>query len=126
VRILINVRRDQWRKEDVRRRHHHELRPLVATPHAEGHLIDRAVVWQALDRLPPRRRAILVLHELDGMPVADVASHLGISAITVRWHLSRGRRALADILTLTSGAPDEQRDKHPAGCGSDSARSAAL
>ena len=102
VRVLINIRRDQWRRIEVRNRHHTSESDAVdsirtsQTP--ESLLISKNTVWSAMDSLPPRRRAIVVLHELDGMSVGDIASLLGISAITVRWHLSGGRRDLARIL----------------------------
>ena len=99
VRILVNIRRDQWRKTAVRRRHNDEwIRSPEATSHDEAALLARAAVWRALDALAPRRRAIIVMHELEGLNVAEVAALLGISAITVRWHLSKGRRELARIL----------------------------
>jgi RNA polymerase sigma-70 factor (ECF subfamily) len=58
----------------------------------------RTAVWQALDTLPPRRRVIVVLHELEELPVRAIASLLGITAITVRWHLSVARRDLTSAL----------------------------
>lgn len=58
----------------------------------------RAAVQHALARLAPRRRAVVVLYELDGMPIAHIARLLGIAAVTVRWHLSVGRREMARIL----------------------------
>ncbi len=101
VRVLINIRRDQWRKTAVRKRHELEdSRPAAAVNDPEAVLIARATVWRALDRLTPRRRAVIVLHELEGLTIAAIATLLGISAVTVRWHLSRGHydlaRALAD------------------------------
>jgi RNA polymerase sigma factor (sigma-70 family) len=104
VRILINIRRDQWRKAAVRRRHVEETR-RSAVPEADGEaaLVAHAAVWSALDALTPRCRAIVILHELDGLTVNDVAALLGISGITVRWHLSRGRRELARILAPQTG-----------------------
>ena len=60
-------------------------------------------MWRALDTLAPRRRAVVVLHELDGLAVAAIASLLGISAITVRWHLAIGRRDLTRVLTPEMG-----------------------
>jgi DNA-directed RNA polymerase specialized sigma24 family protein len=53
--------------------------------------------------LPPRRRAVVVMHELEGLPISMIASQLGISTITVRWHLSAGRRDLTRILTSSHG-----------------------
>jgi RNA polymerase sigma factor (sigma-70 family) len=52
----------------------------------------------ALDRLPPRRRAILVLYEIDGTGIPEIARLLGIAPVTVRWHLSRGRTQMSAIL----------------------------
>ena len=109
VRVLVNVRRDQWRKEAVRKRHDLEL-SHVPSRHddPERAFLIRTIVWQALDYLSPRRRAMVVMHELEGLSVASIASLLGISAITVRWHLSRGRRDLAQQLRRDLGETDEQ------------------
>jgi RNA polymerase sigma-70 factor, ECF subfamily len=107
VRVLINIRRDQWRKESVRARHQEitsrGARHKQSGSHPEAGLIARAAVWRALDVLPPRRRAVVVMHELEELPVSNIASLLGISAITVRWHLSRGRRDLARALKNSGG-----------------------
>jgi RNA polymerase sigma-70 factor, ECF subfamily len=96
VRVLVNIRRDQWRKAAVRKSHVNATRrssPGEGNP--EAALIAKATVWQALDLLSPRRRAIVVMHELEEMTIAAIASILGIAQITVRWHLSAGRRDLA-------------------------------
>lgn len=114
VRVLINIRRDQWRKNGVRTRHDrhagnasHGSQAAQDRRDPEAALIARTTVWQALDLLPPRRRAIVVMHELDALPVPAIATLLGISAITVRWHLSRGRRELARVLQPYIGDSNE-------------------
>lgn len=111
VRVLINIRRDQWRRVSVRTRHQETAlqagRHDSNTRSPEPALIARAAVWQALDVLPPRRRAIVVMHELEELPVSDIASLLGISAITVRWHLAMGRRDLARALKTSGGLTHE-------------------
>jgi RNA polymerase sigma factor (sigma-70 family) len=83
----------------------------VACRSHEPAVIARTAVWSALDRLHPRRRAVVVLHEIDGMSVAAVAALLGIAAVTVRWHLSRARRELRRIL---EGHVEEIGDEDPA------------
>ena len=104
VRVLINIRRDQWRKEAVRQRHDTEAGPRPeVTGHPEAALMARATVWRALDGLTPRRRAIVVMRELEGLTISAIASLLGITAITVRWHLSVGRRELTRILKPQPG-----------------------
>lgn len=108
VRVLINVRRDEWRKAAVRTRHDREMRHVPDADHdQEAALMARATVWGALDRLTPRRRAVVVMHELEGLTITAIASLLGISAITVRWHLSRGRRDLARAVRPRIGETNE-------------------
>ena len=111
VRVLINVRRDQWRRASVRARYQETAlqdgRHDSITRSPEPALIARAAVWQALDVLPPRRRAIVVMHELEDLPISKIASLLGIGAITVRWHLAMGRRDLACALRTSGGITHE-------------------
>lgn len=98
VRVLINVRRDQWRKQSVRRRYDDRARDVDRTDDHESAAVARATIWSALDTLTPRRRAIVILHELEEQPIAAIASVLRISAITVRWHLAIAKRDLARVL----------------------------
>ena len=99
VRVLINLCRDRWRQQAVRRR----LSPSAyATPttavSGEAAAIARATIWRALEKLPPRRRAIIVMCELEGLPIPSIAQTLGVTTVTVRWHLSKGRRELARVI----------------------------
>src|SRR5579871_4901598 len=116
VRVLINLRRDQWRKASVRKR----SAPFVAHDDAtsggvESALIAKRAVWSALDALAPRRRAIVVLAEIDGTAPAEIAALLDISLMTVRWHLSMARRELKRALAHYLGESDEQQPvKYPA------------
>jgi len=107
VRVLINISKDEWRRRDVRRRHDIDA-PTATAPDAEAALVARATVWRALDTLAPRRRAIIVMHELEGMTVHAIAMLLGVTAVTVRWHLAKGRRELARVLR-TPGGHDDRR-----------------
>ena len=84
-------------------------RPTSVDPDQEAVLMARTTVWRALDTLTPRRRAVVITHELEGLTVPAIASLLGISAITVRWHLSMGRRDLARALRPRMGESDENR-----------------
>lgn len=100
VRVLVNIRRDQWRKTAVRKRAAATLRTDVTTypSNLESALIAKRAVWAALDLLQPRRRAIVIMHELEGMGPSAIASLLGVSGMTVRWHLSMARRDLKRVL----------------------------
>ena len=46
-----------------------------------------------------RDDVVVILSELEGVSTAQIARLLGVSLVTVRWHLSRGRRELARVIT---------------------------
>jgi len=54
----------------------------------------RALVLAALERIPLPRRAVLVMHELDDVPVAEVAKVLAIPLFTAYSRLRKARREL--------------------------------
>jgi len=54
----------------------------------------RALVLAALERIPLPRRAVLVMHDIDDVPVSEVASTLDIPLFTVYSRLRKARREL--------------------------------
>jgi RNA polymerase sigma-70 factor, ECF subfamily len=58
----------------------------------------RIALERAFDRLDVEARSILVLHHLDGRPVAEIASILGVPAGTVKSRLHAARAALERAL----------------------------
>jgi RNA polymerase sigma-70 factor (ECF subfamily) len=108
TRVVVNLCRDRGRRLEVRRRAAATvLRPVEAAPDSgpESRAVARTAVQTALAALPPRRRAVVVLHELEERPVAEIARLLGLARVTVRWHLAAGRRDLA--ARLSSGGSHE-------------------
>jgi RNA polymerase sigma factor (sigma-70 family) len=106
VRILVNISRDRWRQTATRRRLDAagaSATTITNASDAESALVARSVVWQALATLPPRRRAVVVMHELEGLTVRAIAGQLGVAAVTVRWHLSMGRRELTRLIRGSEG-----------------------
>jgi RNA polymerase sigma-70 factor (ECF subfamily) len=107
VRVLVNLCRDRWRNQTVQRRFRERYdinNPRASAPAAEAAFIAQNTIWRALRELPPRRRAVLVLHELEGASMPEIARLLGVAAVTVRWHLSRGRRELTRIIKEECGS----------------------
>ena len=103
VRVLINLCRDRWRQTANRERLDRSTAPRgIPAVDPEPALVARSVVWTALATLDPRRRAVLVMHELEGLPIDAVARTLGVTSVTVRWHLSKGRRQLAAAIRGTA------------------------
>lgn len=55
-------------------------------------------VTAALNQLPARQRAAVVLHYYADLPIRQIAAILGTSPSTVAVHLHRGRKRLRDLL----------------------------
>jgi RNA polymerase sigma-70 factor (ECF subfamily) len=66
-----------------------------------GHLVESETILQvrrAIDRLPEKFRAALVLCEYEEMSYAQIAETLGASIPQVKTWIHRGRRQLAQLL----------------------------
>lgn len=67
---------------------------------------DRAVIARdelrrlsaAVDGLPPRIREAFVMRQIQGLSRREIAVRMGIAEMTVKRHLEKGVRALADVL----------------------------
>jgi RNA polymerase sigma-70 factor (sigma-E family) len=79
---------------------------LGARPHLPHVLPEQhEELWRAVRRLPAQQAKAVVLHYVDDCSVAEIASILDCSQGTVKTHLHRARRALADAL----GEPGARR-----------------
>lgn len=54
-----------------------------------------ALLRAALDRVPLPRRAVLVMHDLEGVPVAEIAKQLSITRFGTYGRLRKARKELA-------------------------------
>jgi RNA polymerase sigma factor (sigma-70 family) len=63
-------------------------------PDREHSPIDRLALQQAINSLPPRMRAVVALHDLADLPLADVAAAVGRSENTVKSQLREARARL--------------------------------
>lgn len=73
--------------------------PTQAAAPSEAHV----ALVAALRQLPEAQRQALVLHHIADMPVHDVAREVGVPEGTIKARLSRGRAALAALLTDDGG-----------------------
>ena len=91
----------------------------ASDPAAQAELTDRhAVVLAALDRLPPEQKAAVVLVDVEGYPVEEVARMLDCPTGTVKSRCARGRARLANLLhesgiTGTTDSPDASDPRTP-------------
>jgi len=70
----------------------------------------RALVQAALKRIPLPRRTVLVMHELDRVPVTEVAATLSIPLFTVYSRLRKAREELKVETQRILNATEEHRE----------------
>lgn len=98
-----------WRLALDRRRadRRREIREQVAVPPATGPTVEdtaieaegEARVWRAVDALPAKLRAALVLSAIEGHGVSEVSVLLGIPEGTVKSRLFLARKKLQELLS---------------------------
>lgn len=99
-RVAWNLATSQWRRLRTFRRYAHAHRERYApepTP-------DRVMLERALATLPADQRRVVVMHYLGDLPVAEIATALGVPEGTVKSWLHRARQALAANLSEESEA----------------------
>ena len=55
-----------------------------------------ALLWTAVDSLPPKRRKLLLMSKRDGLKYGEIAQRMGISENTVRNQISRALESLRE------------------------------
>jgi RNA polymerase sigma-70 factor (ECF subfamily) len=104
-RVIANQRRSRRRREAL-----HERLALEAAASRAEHGVDsdESLVHQALARLGPRDREVLLLAEWEGLTPAQIATVLGCLTVTARGRLHRARRRFRAVFEALRSA-DEPR-----------------
>jgi RNA polymerase sigma factor (sigma-70 family) len=55
-------------------------------------------IYAVLDKLPPATRTVFSLFYLEGYHITEIAEQLAVSAGTVKWHLSEGRKLVRPLV----------------------------
>ena len=100
VRAAIDETRRPWRRRE--KAHSHDM-PDRAVPDATEEVNERLRIRAALDVLPAKPRAVLVLRFLEGLSVEETAAALRCPEGTVKAYTSRGLDALREILDRLEG-----------------------
>lgn len=112
-RIVVNTALMRLRQR--RRRAEEPLEPLLPVFQADGHHVARFVEWPDLDRklaradvralvrdaigrLPDSYRAVLVLRDIEGLDTRETAGALGTTENAVKIRLHRARQALRTLV----------------------------
>jgi RNA polymerase sigma-70 factor (sigma-E family) len=96
-RVLVHESVSRWRRRRWRETSTDRLPELPDSTGIGGDLDGRLVLRQALGRLAPRQRAVIVLRYFDDLTEVETAGALGISVGTVK---SQSRDALARLRAL--------------------------
>jgi len=113
-RILINASRSRWR------RHRVAEQPAATAPEAAvadptTSVDDRSVLLGALQQLPQRQRAVVVLRYWEDLTDAQTGALLGCSASTVRSQAARALAKLRASGALADAGPDGTAPRPKAG-----------
>ena len=87
---------------------------MVSTDRTGDRAADAAgdpVFWAAVRNLPDRQRHCVVLHYLEDRSVAEIAEVLDTAESTVKVHLHRGRKALAERLAAVVSSGGDQNEE---------------
>jgi RNA polymerase sigma-70 factor (sigma-E family) len=94
VRAVIDESRRPWRRERFTGEVPEVPDLSAGAPEIGDAVATRATLLQALAKVPPRQRAVLVLRFLEGQDVSGVAAALGCTEGTVKSQTARGLAAL--------------------------------
>ena len=95
-RIMVNENNSLWRRAWKRREHASGDLP-EPVPHLDEYDDGRgAALWDVVQSLPPKARAVVVLRYYEQLSEAETADVLGISTGTVKSQCSRAIAALRD------------------------------
>lgn len=94
--VAFRIRVSVWRKAVTRAAAH---RRHGVADHDPGANPDYVAIVTALRRINAHQRQAVVLHHLVGLSVEEIAAETGVAAGTVKARLSRGRAALAPLLS---------------------------
>jgi len=85
-----NTRRREWASF---KRDEPEMADALEAADGYGSLIDKAV-----DKLPPQQKKVYLLHNQEGMGYPAIAHQLGLSATTVKKHMSLALRHIREYI----------------------------
>ncbi len=107
-RTMTNLHISAWRRRKLNEYPTEELPETPGDGDAMGGTELRAVLWQALTRLPETQRTMLVLRYYEGRTDPEIADILGISVGTVKSSIWRSLRRLREDEVLARGRDGDE------------------
>jgi len=102
--IVIN----EWKRLAGSRREDPGYQPVdneLRTPATDPWAVrtDLMVAWNAIDRLPDRRRAVVILRLYEDLSLPEIARLLGCRLGTVKSQLHKGLRSIREEMSVDDG-----------------------
>ncbi|UQA93426.1 SigE family RNA polymerase sigma factor [Streptomyces halobius] len=107
-RTMTNLHISAWRRRKLNEYPTEELPETAGDVDAMRGTELRAVLWQALARLPENQRTMLVLRYYEGRTDPEIADILNISVGTVKSSIWRALRRLREDEVLSFGRDEEE------------------
>ncbi|MEN8653661.1 SigE family RNA polymerase sigma factor [Streptomyces sp. 21So2-11] len=107
-RTMTNLHISAWRRRKLNEYPTEELPETVGDTDAMRGTELRAVLWQALARLPELQRTMLVLRYYEGRTDPEIADILDISVGTVKSSIWRSLRRMREDQVLSFGRDEEE------------------
>lgn len=92
IRLLSNQNRKK--KEDYLAHHEHLVNGLPGNDDASHALMNKDLLYNALSRLPEQQRETIILFELSGFSIKEIAEMQSSGESAVKQRLLRGRQQL--------------------------------
>ena len=92
--MALNRLRRRGRRDEVER----EADIVHAAGSLDEAVINQRMLAQALDRLPPGYRQVLVLHDVEGRTHEEIAEMLGVAPGTSKSQLHKARARMRELL----------------------------
>jgi RNA polymerase sigma factor (sigma-70 family) len=108
-RVIANQRRSSRRRVAL---HERLVLEAASAPPESPPDREEALVHEALRRLGPRDREVLLLAEWEGLSPAQIATVLGSPAVTARGRLHRARRRFRAVFEELRDLEDRVEDIH--------------
>ncbi len=101
TRVAINLAMDHHRRQHRARRLGDQLAPTSRATASDHDVAERLAVTAALVELAPEKRAVVRLHVLADLTIAETARRLGVPEGTVKSRLHRAMAELRRLLDVT-------------------------
>ncbi len=110
-RIARNMALSHLRRRKRRPDVEGEASPGDSSPPPEDAVINRQMLEEALEQLPPGYREVLVLHDVEGMTHKEIAESLDVAVGTSKSQLHKARARMRELLGTPSREQQQEETK---------------